>query len=137
MTRTKTLLVLLLILAVCFGVAPLPSLWLDLLPPWVGALLLMSIFALVFLLSLLAAKWLSGGRRAEYSVRLQQRQGTILWACSIASVGMCLSRFGQGIVEVVGLVITLASVCVFVWVMLRALPTKTGGSTSDAGHYQI
>jgi cobalamin synthase len=137
MTKTQTLFLLLLILTVCFGVAALPALWLDVFPAWVGALVLIGFFIFVFLLSLLAAKWLSEGRRAEYFVRLQQRQGTIRWACGVAAVGMCLSGFGHGIVEVVGLVITFACVCVFWWAVLRALPAKTNGTTADGGHYQI
>lgn len=137
MTKTRALLLLLLILTVCFGVAALPALWLDVFPAWVGALVLIDIFVFVFLLSLLAAKWFSGGRRTEFAARLQQRQGTIVRICGVAAVGTCLSGFGHGIVEVVGLMITFAAVCVAWWAILRALPAKTNGTTADGGHYQI
>ncbi|HTU94012.1 MAG TPA: hypothetical protein VMF69_28285, partial [Gemmataceae bacterium] len=129
---------LLLIMTVCFGVSVLPALWLDLFPSWVGALVLIGYFVLVFLMSLLASKWLSRGRRAEYGARLMQRQGIIFWACTAATVvGIPLSNSGHRVVEVVGLVITFAGLCVAWWAILRALPPQAGGNIPDGGDYQI
>jgi hypothetical protein len=75
MTETRALLLLLLILTVCFGVAPLPALCFDFFPDWVSALVLIGYFGLVFLASVLAAKRISGGRRAVIGHTSGHREG--------------------------------------------------------------
>lgn len=93
MTKTRTFLLLLLILAAGFGVAVPAAVLVDLLPAWVGALVLIGYFVLVLLVGVFAAKWAGRGRRAEYAARLKQQERIIVLACAAASVvGIPLSN---------------------------------------------
>src|SRR5262245_1891230 len=83
MTKIRAFVLLLIFVTACVVVA-LPVLVLDRFPAWVGLLVLVGVFVLAFLLSLLAARWLVGNRRAEFAARLQRQQVIFTWACAIA-----------------------------------------------------
>jgi hypothetical protein len=132
MTKMRALVLLLLVMAVCSVVALPVAVLVDLFPAWVGLLVLVGVLVPGLLLSLLAARWLVGNRRAEFAARLQQRQAIIIWACVVAAIGGFPGTvFGNRVVEVVGLVITAAGGCVAFWAVLRAVPEKADRNTQS------
>jgi hypothetical protein len=135
MRRSRSLVLLLLAVAV-FMVAALPAAVIaGLYPDWAGPAVLAGTLVPGLLVGLLAARWLVGKRRAEFVARLRQRQATFVWACVIAANGSSVSAFGHGIFEVVGFAVTAAGLCVALWAVLRAVPEKantTPGSPSAA-----
>ena len=130
MTKMRALILLPVVVAVCLVVALPVAVLVDLFPAWVGLLVLVGVLVPGLLLGLLAARWLVGNRRAEFAARLQQRQAIFTWACAVAAIGgLPLTAFGNGAVEVVGLVIAAAGGCVAFWAVLRAVPERAGRNT--------
>lgn len=131
MSKNRALLLLLLTVAACL-IAALPvAVLVELLPAWAGLVVLVGVLVPGLLLSLLAARLLVRGRRAEFATRLQQRQAVFTWACATAALAGFLTTFDNRIVEVIGFMIAAAGGCVAIWVVLRAVPEPTDRNTQS------
>jgi len=128
MTPFRSLIISLLTVSVCGAVAWPVAEIAERYPDWAGPAVLVGVLVPGLLLGLLGGRWLVGKRRAEFAARLQHRV-VIIWACVLAAIGSPLPAIGNGILEVLGVVVAAAGLCVALWVVLRALP-ENGNSNA-------
>src|SRR5260370_19501533 len=123
MTPFGSLIISLLTVSVCGAVAWPVAEIAERYPDWAGPAVLVGVLIPGLLLGLLGGRLLVGKRRAEFAARLQHRQ-VIIWACVVAAIGSSLPGFGNGTLEVLGVAVAAAGLCVALYAVLRAVPAN-------------
>lgn len=124
MPRRSTILVLLAGLAYCLALGAVVSFLAQDFPNYGILILLAGILVPGLLLGVTAGRVLVGkNRRVEYAARLQKSRRSSSVACATTVLGLVLMNF-KGIAEIIGMVVTVGSICVWSWILLRAIPSR-------------
>ena len=125
MSRRSIILLLLAGLIFCMALGAVVSfLAQDIFPNYGLPILLAGILVPGLLLGVMGGRVLVGkSRRVEYTARLQKSQRSFGIACGPTVLGLVLMNL-KGIAEIIGMVVTVGSLCVWGWVLLRAIPSR-------------